>query len=298
MPLFDVTGIDDGRRMEENMSKQAELRGHLMYIELGSPDPKRLAAFYASIFNMRAERSLEGWICRGPNRCLLVSDGLPGTLLSAGYAAPDRVAVERLETRAAANLVPVEETGAQLFQPGALAFRDPDGNRIMYGVAASTGDALEADAMPARLQHLVVGSSNAASLVGFYTDIIGFRKSDEVRDDQGALRSCFLRSDHEHHSFAVFQTSANSLDHHCYELPDWNDIRDWGDRLAKHGVPVKWGPGRHGPGNNLFLFFHDPDGNWVELSTELEIVSDKRPSGAWRHEERTLNSWGHAYLRS
>ena len=73
----------------------------------------------------------------------------------------------------------------------------------------------------------------------------------------------------------------------------WNSIRDSGDRLrGKHDVPVKWGPGRHGPGNNLFLFFHDPDGNWAELSTELQVVSDDRPTGSWRHEERTLNRWG------
>jgi len=35
---------------------------------------------------------------------------------------------------------------------------------------------------------------------------------------------------------------------------------------------VKWGPGRHGPGNNLFVFIHDLDGNWVEVSAELEHV--------------------------
>jgi hypothetical protein len=63
-------------------------------------------------------------------------------------------------------------------------------------------------------------------------------------------------------------------------------------------VPVKWGPGRHGPGNNLFLFVHDPDGNWVELSAEIEVVAPDRPLGFWPHEERTLNSWGSAPLRS
>ena len=68
--------------------------------------------------------------------------------------------------------------------------------------------------------------------------------------------------------------------------------------LAARRIFVKWGPGRHGPGNNLFLFFHDPDGNWVELSAELERVSEERPIGNWPHEERTLNSWGQGLLRS
>jgi hypothetical protein len=26
-----------------------------------------------------------------------------------------------------------------------------------------------------------------------------------------------LRSDHEHHSLAIFQADGNRLDHHCYE---------------------------------------------------------------------------------
>jgi hypothetical protein len=61
---------------------------------------------------------------------------------------------------------------------------------------------------------------------------------------------------------------------------------------------VKWGPGRHGPGNNLFLFINDPDDNWVEISAELEIVNETRPVWNRPHEERTLNKWGQAFLRS
>ena len=34
------------------------------------------------------------------------------------------------------------------------------------------------------------------------------------------------------------------------------------------------GTGRHGPGNNLFLFFDDLDGNHIELSAEMERFFD------------------------
>jgi catechol 2,3-dioxygenase len=60
---------------------------------------------------------------------------------------------------------------------------------------------------------------------------------------------------------------------------------------------LMWGPGRHGPGNNLFIFIEDPDGNWIEVSAELEVVHD-RPAVDWPHERRTLNLWGPAILRS
>jgi catechol 2,3-dioxygenase-like lactoylglutathione lyase family enzyme len=127
---------------------------------------------------------------------------------------------------------------------------------------------------------------------------LGFTLSDIVVDGGGGIRTVFLRSSQEHHSFAVFQASENRFDHHCYEVGDWNDIRDWADHMAAARIPLKWGPGRHGPGNNLFMFVHDIDGNWIELSAELEIVAHDRPAGTWPHEERTLNSWGQGMLRS
>ena len=58
-----------------------------------------------------------------------------------------------------------------------------------------------------------------------------------------------------------------------------------------------WGPGRHGPGNNLFVFIEDPDGNWIEISAELEIIQDRLIKD-WPQEEKTLNLWGKAILRS
>lgn len=58
-----------------------------------------------------------------------------------------------------------------------------------------------------------------------------------------------------------------------------------------------WGPGRHGPGNNLFAFIEDLDGNKIEISGELEIIHDRKIK-KWPHEPRTLNLWGSAIMRS
>lgn len=275
------------------------LRGRLSYIELGSPQPESLARFYADVFGAGPiERVGDSWVCRGPERCVAFREGPPKSLQHAGYVAADASVLRGLEIRAAQNLIAIDGAAADLFEPGAVAFRDPDGNRIVYGLAAPQRPVPEGTTPSARLQHLVVGSTNPARLRDFYTHIVGLRESDRVLDDEGAMRTSFMRSDDEHHSFAVFLTPENRLDHHCYELADWNGIRDWADRLAERHIPVRWGPGRHGPGNNLFLFFVDPDGNWVEVSAELEVVRPERPIGLWRHEERTLNSWGRGHLRS
>ena len=44
-------------------------------------------------------------------------------------------------------------------------------------------------------------------------------------------------------------------------------------------IPVKWGPGQRGPGNNLFLFHHDSDGNWREIPAGLAQSGEDRPAG-------------------
>jgi catechol 2,3-dioxygenase len=122
-------------------------------------------------------------------------------------------------------------------------------------------------------------------------------ESDRVLEGD-ELSAVFLRSDPEHHSFAAFRAPQSRPDHHCYETSGWLDIRDWADRMAKLRIPLWWGPGRHGPGNNLFFMIEDPDGHKVEFSAELELMPRHMPHRTWPHEQRTLNLWGSAWMRS
>ena len=271
------------------------LRAHLYYIELGSPDPDKLAQFYRDAFSAEVEDYGASRICWGPERCVIISPGEAKTLQSAGYEVYDAACLDGLAERLA-KAGATHKRGATPVFADAVGFIDPSGNHIFYGVPR---DHLKNNkGLSGRIKHVVVASRNCEAMINFYSDVVGLTESDRVLDEEGGIRTSFLRSDHEHHCFAVFQASEDRFDHHCYEAADWNAIRDWGDHFADLRVPVKWGPGRHGPGNNLFLFVHDPDGNWVELSAEIEVVTPDRVRGTWPHEERTLNSWGTAYLRS
>jgi hypothetical protein len=68
--------------------------------------------------------------------------------------------------------------------------------------------------------------------------------------------------------------------------------------LATLEIKLEWVPGGHGPGNNLFFMIRDPQGYLVEISAELEIMPDELVKRSWKHEERTLNLWGPAFMRS
>jgi catechol 2,3-dioxygenase-like lactoylglutathione lyase family enzyme len=272
------------------------LSAKLHHIAIGTPDPAALAGFYSQAMGMALEQSDDGVMAIGPDRRLLFVEGPRKTLGFAGYAVDDPGEVDTIRLRCARLGIEVVPHRDRWFRDGAIMVVDPDGNRIAFGQPSASGQ--HPDGLSARLQHVVVASANAPRLARFYQDAFGFTLSDDVVDDDGGLRTSFLRCSEEHHSFAVFQAERCWFDHHCYEAGEWNLIRDWGDRFARYNIPVQWGPGRHGPGNNLFLFVHDIDGNWLEISAELERVTADRPVGVWKHEQRTLNSWGSAPLRS
>ena len=192
-----------------------------------------------------------------------------------------------------------------VFAPGAFAVCDPDGRLVVFG--RPRGDLPQAEqggggaaGLPGRLQHDVVASNGLGAMLRFYEDALGFVVSDYVFEDEARSEPTvgFFRSDPEHHSFAVFRCPETRPDHHAYEENCWNDLRDWADHVSTLRIELWWGPGRHGPGNNLFFMIKDPHGYLIEISAELEIVPDGVTKRAWKHEERTLNLWGSAFMRS
>ena len=269
----------------------------LDHLRFHTQDPERLIAFYRDGLGLEATEAGAGlWLLEGGERRLLIGRGQPHTLAFSAFALKDRDQLDKLRRHLGAAGVPLERSPSALFGEPAFAVCDPDGGLIVFGLAEAA--ARPKDELPGRLQHVVVRTPNLGPMVDFYQGKLGFRVSDWVRQDGGEATTCFLRSDPEHHSLAIFRAPDSALDHHAYETTCWNDIRDWADHFAGLRVPLSWGPGRHGPGNNLFLMVRDPDDNLVEFSAELEEMPQEKPAREWRHEEHTLNYWGQAIMRS
>ena len=276
------------------------LQARLHELCLRSPNCDQLAAFYTKSLGYGFTPVQGGLLGIARDRRLRIVPGAAGALGAAIFAVEESEQLSALADRLRAAGTPTQVIAWDGLKQGSLEFADADGNRFVFGIPVSLEPAQSdgAASRPARLQHVVFASTDAERFASFFIEVVGFRLSDRVLGEDGALRTAFMRCSHEHHSVAVFATSECRLDHHCYEAGDWNLIRDWADHFSDGHVPLKWGPGRHGPGNNLFLFIHDVDGNWVEVSAELEHVEADRAVGIWPHEERTLNSWGMGLLRS
>lgn len=266
---------------------------HLSFL---TENQNSMVDFYQNMMGMsKISHPNDDVILQAKNRIIHFAKGAKNTLNYAGYITPDIESLEKLRLRHLKAGLDLFKSPSPIFGDSAYAIKDPDGNRLVFGhsVEKTKGES----SMAGRMQHVVVASTNVEPLINFYADQVGFVISDIVKKEDGQITSCFMRSDNEHHSFAVFLGESNKLDHNCYETDSWNDIRDWADHFAEAEIPIFWGPGRHGPGNNLFIMVKDPDGNPVELSAEIEEVEKDRQTGFWIHNERTLNSWGKGLLR-
>lgn len=269
---------------------------YLHHIALESVRPGELAAFYAKTLDMElAQMGPDEWRCVGPARRLAFLRGTSKKLAYAGLACRDRGSLDEMRARASSEGLTIEASPSAFFGDEAFSVRDPDGNVISIGLSKDHGP--EPNGLCGPIQHLTFATFDVIAFEDFYRTKLGFAVSDRVLRDDGEVTTSFLRCNHEHHIFACFKSNRQGVDHHSYEAGEWDRIRDWCDRFGDLGIPLIWGPGRHGPGNNLFAFIEDPDGNWIEISAELEVVHD-RPVKDWLHEERTLNLWGRAIMRS
>jgi catechol 2,3-dioxygenase len=275
----------------EAMGKKAELwPARLHHLRRDSPKPEQLARFYGELLGDRVAALPDGsWLVAGRGRRLVIGKGTTGAVPYFALQVPDTVhlAAYRMQVEGA------EDFSSPLLGDGAFAVSDPDGRRVVFGVAK---DVESANGLPGRLQHFVCATERLAPMLEFYRGL-GMLESDRVLEGD-ELSAVFLRSDPEHHSFAAFRAPQARPDHHCYETTGWLDIRDWADRMAALRIPLWWGPGRHGPGNNLFFMIEDPEAHKVEFSAELELMPRAMPHRIWPHEQRTLNLWGSAWMRS
>ncbi len=268
----------------------------LHHLRRDSREPERLARFYGELLDDRIEALPNNeWLVQGHGRRLIVGKGASGAVPYFAFALRDAAQLADYAAALERQGVVCEPSPSPLFAEGAFAVADPDGRRVVFGLPVFS---FENEATTtARLQHFVCASTRVPEMLAFYRDTLGASESDRVLEKE-EISAVFLRSDPEHHSFATFRAPESRPDHHCYETSSWNDIRDWGDRMAKLRIPLWWGPGRHGPGNNLFFMIEDPDGHKVEFSAELELMQQGAAYRTWPHEQRTLNLWGSAWMRS
>ena len=277
----------------------------LKRLHLQSPQASALAHFYANNFGMTCQETHGVWFCRQQGREVLISQGHAGKLHYALFVIHHQAEWDVFKTQTS-HLTPANLEAHPELPTSALGFCDPDENCMVFVLASDLDMTTQtpeqqvhsATLPPAETQHFALRTQQIEAMKHFYTEGLGFTLSDVVKDDAGQLKACFVRGNEMHHTVALFGAPVTCFDHQSFETPSWAELKNWADHMGRLRTEIVWGVGRHGPGNDVFFMVRDPDGNLAEISSEIEICPDNRPVGQWRHEERTLNLWGKAIMRS
>jgi catechol 2,3-dioxygenase len=138
--------------------------------------------------------------------------------------------------------------------------------------------------------HVQLRTPDVAALAAFF-ERIGFRTTDFGKAPRGDLFAAFMRANEFHHQFALF-SGRNGLHHIALET-DLIDFLKIGDHFARCGVGAEYGPGRHKPGDSLFIYVRDPFGNRIEITSPMQMVGHDVPAQQLTREFPFLvNMWG------
>lgn len=148
---------------------------------------------------------------------------------------------------------------------------------------------------PHRLDHFQILTPDLQAVCDFYT-AIGFRLSEFVAiDGTDDLVFAFLQRKGNPHDIVFANGGGPRLHHFAYTVPDASHIIHACDVAGRMGFSkhVEYGPGRHGPGHALFVYFRDPDGHRVELfTTHYQCMDIENEPVRWDVSYLANRPWG------
>lgn len=257
------------------MSRVSEIR----YVGYATPDFDAEYAFYAETWGLDPVPSDDGMAyfkARGASEPHVVRlRRAPVKRIDViALAADSRADVDALHDRILSAGGRIIDAPREMSSPaGGYGFRffSPDGLpfEISSDVAVGASAPIARwDGIPVKISHIVMHSPDHKALTQWFIDVLGFRLSDWIGDFMS-----FLRCNAAHHRLAILP-GPPCLNHVAYDMEGVDGMMRGIHRLKMQNVDVRWGPGRHTAGNNIFSYFVTPSGFTVEYTSELEDVDD------------------------
>jgi catechol 2,3-dioxygenase-like lactoylglutathione lyase family enzyme len=153
-----------------------------------------------------------------------------------------------------------------------LSFEDPKGTvcEVFSTKTPICKPQLVSGIGPIKLGHLAFVVSEPREYAEFYSRVLGFRVSDWIQD-----WFAFMRCGPDHHTINFVRGKRTQMHHVAFELKDWSQVQSACDFLGSKNIPIIWGPGRHGPGHNIYTYHRNPDDQIIEMFTELDKMLDE-----------------------
>ena len=266
---------------------------YLRSIELNVPDAAQAAAFLSGVWGaLDAGNSAGTFYTRGTGTfpyLVALREADTASLASTTFVTDART-IDDIASRcavAAVGCAPVDSADPGGGRGVLVTF--PDGERFRFLDGCGEVPALAARDAPVKLTHVVFNARDAEYSAQIAEDLLGFTVSDRTAG------MVFVRCNTAHHSIAFARAGLTSLNHIAFEMADLDAVMRGIGRMRDAGYAPAWGPGRHGPGANVFAYFIAPFGAVVEFSTAVEQVAPDYRTGTpedWTWPAGRIDQWG------
>ncbi len=280
----------------------------LGYVAFQTPDVARLTSYYTDVLGFAttdADERRAFVTTGGDHHCTVIekAEEARGRTV-VGYEIQESVA----DAQRRLKEIGIESERRSDIGPGTpdvlvIAEKGTGSTLHLYQEQERSGIDQSFDHRPNKLGHVAAYASDVKLLRSFYESALGFRWADSIGDF-----FVFMRCNADHHAANFMQSDAYDAMHHiAYEARDLSHLQTMVDNLSKHGHRLYWGPGRHVIGHNIFTYHYDPDGNSIELFTQLDQMLDEekgyyepqpwhehfpmKPT-TWEADLSLMNSWG------
>lgn len=269
----------------------------LRSIDLVVPDLDRGVTFYTEVWGLvESGRDNGTAYLRGAGHdpyLVSLRQGPAPAVAGVAYRVSEATDLAILRDRVLAAGARLEDDiGARPEFGGGTGFtvRDLRGRRLLL----VQGDALQpplADPAlrPVRLAHVNINCSDIAREIRFYEEGLGFQLT-----DLSSLMG-FLRTNGDHHAVVLANETVDTLNHIAFMHDTLEAVMKAGGKMCDAGHAVAWGPGRHGPGDNVFLYFLDPFGFVIEHTAEVLVIDESFRFGGpedWVWPPGRTDQWG------
>jgi catechol-2,3-dioxygenase len=248
----------------------------LGHATLTTPDLARQVAYYTEVVGLTLlERDKKHAILasRQGLEAIMLEPGAPNALARLAFqVAPGSDLAELGHELAKHGVKSERRSGISPGVADAIVFKDPKGTLIeVYAdYVFAPEDKSQTGVMPLKLGHVAYRVSDVQHVVKFYTDVLGFRVSDWHGET-----FAFLRCGPDHHTVNFTFDEVPQLHHIAFEVKDWAEIQRACEWLAKNGIHLVWGPGRHIIGHNIAIYHRNADKVRVEFFCEMDLMKDE-----------------------
>jgi catechol 2,3-dioxygenase-like lactoylglutathione lyase family enzyme len=253
---------------------------HVRHVAMAVPDYDAAVEFYGGLWGLEkvaddAGVSFWGTPADPEHYVVRLRKDVEKRIDLIAFGARSAADVDELGSRLGTAGVRIDREPGALTTPGGgygLRFFDPMGMLVEVSADVASRpyrELAEREAIPKNLSHVVLNSPDPVASSAFYEQHLGLK----VTDWLGPVM-CFMRSGAQHHIIGFGRGPHAALNHVSFEMSGVEEFMRGTGRLMRAGNTPLWGPGRHGPGDNTFSYFRDPNGNIAEYTTALQIIED------------------------